>query len=54
MNIKYTKWPLKRPLNIPTLSISDHPKFTQIWDFGLKINHLATPGLDGEKARVET
>jgi hypothetical protein len=20
----------------------DHPKFTQNWDFGLKINHLAT------------
>jgi hypothetical protein len=45
MAIKYTKW----PWNIPNgreiyqhLSLHHPPKFTQIWNFGLKIYHLAT------------
>jgi hypothetical protein len=47
MAVKQTKG----PYNIPTLSISDCPKFTQNLDFGLKINHLATLiyGLDNNK-----
>jgi hypothetical protein len=44
MSIKYNK----RPLNGPSvhkiyhhLPLQDPPKFTQIWIFGLKTNHLA-------------
>jgi hypothetical protein len=45
MSIKYNK----RPENGPSvhkiyqhLPLQDRPKFTQIWIFGLKTNHLAT------------
>jgi hypothetical protein len=45
MSIKYKN----RPFNGPTvhkiyqhLPLQDPPKFTQIWIFGLKTNHLAT------------
>jgi hypothetical protein len=45
MSIKYNK----RPKNGPSvhkiyqhLPLQDPPKFTQIWIFGLKTNHLAT------------
>jgi hypothetical protein len=45
MSIKYNK----RPSNGPSvhkiyqhLPLQDPPKFTQIWIFGLKTNHLAT------------
>jgi hypothetical protein len=45
MSIKYNK----RPQNGPSvhkiyhpLPLQDPPKFTQIWIFGLKANHLAT------------
>jgi hypothetical protein len=44
MSIKYNK----RPLNWPSvhkiyqqLPLQDPPRFTQIWIFGLKTNHLA-------------
>jgi hypothetical protein len=43
--IKYFQWPQNRPIehkidqDFPS---QDPPKFTQIWIFGLKTNHLAT------------
>jgi hypothetical protein len=45
MSIKYNKGPLNGPSVhkiYEHLPLQDHPKFTQIWIFGLKTNHLAT------------
>jgi hypothetical protein len=39
--IKYTRWPENIP-NIPAFSIARPSKIYPNWDFGLKINHLAT------------
>jgi hypothetical protein len=51
MSIKYNKtikWTVKSVLKIDHhLPLQDPPKFTQIWIFGLKTNHLAT--LDKEE-----
>jgi hypothetical protein len=47
MAAKYTKCTQNLPNDHTTyqhLSLQDHPKFTQIGIFGLKIFHLANPG----------
>jgi hypothetical protein len=40
--VKYSKWPWNI---VPTFSFQGPPKFTQVWIFGLKTYHLATPGV---------
>jgi hypothetical protein len=45
MAIKYFQWPKNRPNGhkiYQDLSLQDSAKFTQIGNFGLKTNHLAT------------
>jgi hypothetical protein len=45
MTIKYTEWLSYIPNGFrkyQLFSLQGHPKFTQIWTFGLETYHLAT------------
>jgi hypothetical protein len=55
--INFTKWPENSPNGhkvYQRLPSQDHPKFTQIGIFGLKINHLATLPVSRKLSSLET